>query len=217
MGMPLSMPRRLALIEWARKSGGWIVEDDYDSELRYAGQPFPAMQGLDSSRVIYLGTFSKVLAPSLRLGYIVAPDSLVKAFAGVRALVGRGSPLTEQHVIAAYMRGGYFETHIRRIRSVYAERRQVLIDALKLELPELRIQPADQGMHIVVWLPDGLDDVAVAMAANKAGIALRALSPMCSSNLQLSGLMLGFGGFTGLQLSGAARRLRRVFEESGRR
>lgn len=215
MGMPLSMPRRLALIEWARKSGGWIVEDDYDSELRYAGQPFPAMQGLDSSRVIYLGTFSKVLAPSLRLGYIVAPDSLVKAFAGVRALVGRGSPLTEQHVIAAYMRGGYFETHIRRIRSVYAERRQVLIDALKLELPELRIQPADQGMHIVVWLPDGLDDVAVAMAANKAGIALRALSPMCSSNLQLSGLMLGFGGFTGEQLSDAVCRLRQVLEESG--
>ena len=111
------MPRRLALIDWARKSGGWIVEDDYDSELRYAGQPFPAMQGLDSSRVIYLGTFSKVLAPSLRLGYVVVPDCLVKSFVGARALMGRGSPLTEQHVIAAYMKEGYFETHIRRIRA----------------------------------------------------------------------------------------------------
>jgi len=214
MGMPLSMPRRLALIEWARRSGGWIVEDDYDSELRYAGQPFPAMQGLDNSRVIYLGTFSKVLAPSLRLGYVVVPDCLAKSFVGARALMGRGSPLTEQHVIAAYMKEGYFETHIRRIRAIYGERRQALIDALQVELPELRIQPADQGMHIVAWLPNGLDDVAVARAANKAGVALRALSPMCSSNLPLSGLMLGFGGFTNEQLRDAVRRLRQVLVET---
>jgi len=214
MGMPLSMPRRLALIEWARSSGGWIVEDDYDSELRYAGQPFPAMQGLDSSRVIYLGTFSKVLAPSLRLGYVVVPDCLAKAFVGARALMGRGSPLTEQHVIAAYMKEGYFETHIRRIRAIYGERRQTLINALQVELPELRIQPADQGMHIVVWLPDGLGDVVVSKAANKAGVALRALSPMCSGNLPLSGLMLGFGGFTNEQLRDAVRRLRQVLEEA---
>lgn len=213
MGMPLSMPRRLALVEWAKKSGGWIVEDDYDSELRYAGQPFPAIQGLDSSRVIYLGTFSKVLAPSLRLGYVVVPDSLAKAFAGARALIGRGSPLTEQHVIAAYMIDGYFETHVRRIRAIYADRRQALIDALQLELPELRIQPIDQGMHILVWLPKELDDVAVATAASKAGIALRAISPMCSSNLKLSGLMLGFGGFTREQLSSATRRLRTLLKE----
>ncbi|KJV25344.1 DNA-binding protein [Aquitalea magnusonii] len=215
MGMPLSMPRRLALIEWARKSGGWIVEDDYDSELRYAGQPFPAMQGLDSDRVIYLGTFSKVLAPSLRLGYVVAPDCLVKAFNGARALMGRGSPLTEQHVIADYMKKGYFETHIRRIRSIYAERRQVLIDALTLELPQLVIQPADQGMHIVAWLPDGLDDVAIASAASKAGIAVRALSPMCSGSLKLSGLMLGFGGFAREQLRSGVTTLRKVLEEVG--
>lgn len=213
MGMPLSMPRRLALIEWARKSGGWIVEDDYDSELRYAGQPFPAMQGLDSSRVIYLGTFSKVLAPSLRLGYVVVPDCLTNALVGARALLGRGSPLTEQHVIAAYMKEGYFETHIRRIRTIYGERRQALIAALQVELPELRIQPADQGMHIVVWLPDGLNDVAIAKAASEAGIALRALSPMCSGNLPLSGLMLGFGGFTNEQLRDAVRRLRQVLEK----
>jgi GntR family transcriptional regulator/MocR family aminotransferase len=216
MGMPLSMPRRLALIEWARKSDGWIVEDDYDSELRYAGQPFPAMQGLDSSRVIYLGTFSKVLAPSLRLGYVVVPNCLVKAFVGARALIGRGSPLTEQHVIAAYMKEGYFETHIRRIRGIYSERRKVLIDALQLELPELRIQPADQGMHIVAWLPEGLNDVAIAKLANEAGVAIRALSPMCSGNSPLSGLMLGFGGFTNEQLMDAVRRLRQVLNEASK-
>lgn len=213
MGMPLSMPRRLALLEWARRHGSWIVEDDYDSELRYAGQPFPAMQGLDSDRVVYLGTFSKVLAPSLRLGYAVVPERLTKAFAGARALMGRGSPSAEQHVIAAYMKEGYFETHIRRIRGIYAERRQMLMDTLRSELPELRIQPADQGMHIVAWLPEGLNDVAITSAAANAGIALRALSPMCSGNPQLSGLMLGFGGFSAGQLQDAVKRLHRVLNE----
>lgn len=216
LGMPLSMPRRLALVEWARQSDGWIVEDDYDSELRYAGQPFPALQGLAGGRVVYLGTFSKVLAPSLRLGYIVAPDCLVKAFVGARALMGRGSPLTEQHVVAAYMKEGYFEAHIRRIRNIYAERRQALIDALGRELPGLRIQPADQGMHIVVWLPAGVDDKAVAEAAAREGIALRALSPMASENLELSGLMLGFGGFGVEQLQDGVRRLRGILENKAR-
>lgn len=213
MGMPLSMSRRLALIEWARKRGGWIVEDDYDSELRYAGYPFPAMQGLDSDRVIYLGTFSKVLAPSLRLGYIVVPDSLIKAFVGARALLGRGSPSIEQHVVAAYMKEGYFETRIRRLRAVYAERRNALIDALQLELPWLPIQPSDQGMHLVLRLPDGLDDVKIAAAAGQAGVALRPLSPMCSSNLRLSGLLLGFGGFSNEQLKTAVQKLCRIMEE----
>ena len=212
MGMPLSMPRRLALVEWAKNHNGWIVEDDYDSELRYAGQPFPAMQGLDNNRVVYLGTFSKVLAPSLRLGYLVAPDYLVDALIGARALIGRGSPSTEQHLVAAYMKEGYFETHIRRIRNIYGQRRQILIQALKLKIPELRIQPSDQGMHLVALLPAGLNDVVIAAAARKAGIALRALSPMCSNELQLSGLMLGFGGFSAEQLKSSVLKLRLVLD-----
>lgn len=212
MGMPLSMPRRVALVEWARRHGGWIVEDDYDSELRYAGQPFPALQGLDGDRVVYLGTFSKILAPSLRLGYIVAPACLARAFVGARALIGRGSPSVEQHAVAAYMREGYFEAHLRRIRGIYAERRQALMDALGAELPGLHIEPADQGMHIVVRLPAALDDVAVASAARAAGIALRAVSPMCSGGRTYSGLMLGFGGFTAAELRDAVQRLRGVLD-----
>ncbi|GAA4417015.1 GntR family transcriptional regulator [Advenella faeciporci] len=216
LGMPMSMSRRLALIDWARQHSSWIVEDDYDSELRYTGQPFPAMQGLDRNRVIYLGTFSKVLAPSLRLGYIVAPECLLKSFIGARALLGRSSPLTEQHVVAAYMQEGYFDTHIRRIRAIYGERRQVLIDALHRELPELKVQPADQGMHIVVWLPEGQDDVTIASVASMAGISVRALSPMGSGNLPLSGLMLGFGGFTNAQLLSAVKKLRQVLKMTGK-
>ncbi len=212
LGMPLSMPRRLALVDWARKHGGWIVEDDYDSELRYAGQPFPALQGLAPDRVVYLGTFSKVLAPSLRLGYIVVPEALTKAFVGVRALLGRGSASFEQHLVATFMREGFFETHIRRIRAHYAARREILLNALGAELPQLRIQPADQGMHIVVWLPDGVSDVALASAASQAGISVRALSPMCSERLKMSGLMLGFGGFTAAQLESSVRMLRDVLE-----
>lgn len=213
IGMPLSMSRRLALIEWARKYNGWIVEDDYDSELRYAGYPFPSMQGLDSDRVIYLGTFSKVLAPSLRLGYMVVPDSLVASFIGARALMGRGSPSTEQHVIAAYMSEGYFDAHIRRIRNVYGERRAALIDVLEKEVPELKVQPADQGMHIVAWLPDGLNDIQIADAARIAGIAVRAISPMCSANLKHSGLMMGFGGFSADQLKVAVKKLKKVMKQ----
>jgi GntR family transcriptional regulator/MocR family aminotransferase len=163
LGMPLSMARRQALVSWAEQGGAWIVEDDYDSELRYAGHPFPSMQGLSPSRVIYLGTFSKVLFPSLRLGYVIAPAPLVDAFAGARAILDRHSPTADQHVLAAYMREGLFEAHIRRIRGLYAERRAVLLAALGPALPAgCTIQPSDQGMHILLWLPEGVDDVQIA-------------------------------------------------------
>ncbi|UUE11377.1 PLP-dependent aminotransferase family protein [Dickeya zeae] len=210
LGMPLSMGRRLALLAWARQSDSWIVEDDYDSELRYAGHPFPSLQGLDAGRVVYLGTFSKVIAPSLRLGYMVVPTALTPAFTGARALIGRASPLTEQHVLAAYMQEGYFEAHIRRIRTVYAERRRVLIEALQRDIPWLTIEPCDQGMHLVVWLPDGVADVAVERAAIASGLALRAISPMYIGPVRRSGLMLGFGGFSPEALQQAVQQLRAV-------
>lgn len=210
IGMPLSMARRFALLDWARQNNTWIVEDDYDSELRYSGHPFPAMQGMDSQRVIYMGTFSKVLAPSLRLGYLVVPDCLIDAFIGARALLGRHSSMTEQHILATYMQEGYFETHIKRIRSVYGSRRKYLIDALNSKIPALQIQPSDQGMHIVAWLPEGLNDVDMAQAAMNAGIATRPISPMCSTAHKQSGLMLGFGGFTEQQLEAAVDTLTKL-------
>ena len=204
IGMPLSMARRNALIGWAEQNRAWIVEDDYDSELRYAGHPFPSMQGLCPSRVVYLGTFSKVLFPSLRLGYVIAPPALAEAFAGARAILDRHSPTTEQHVLAAYMKEGYFEAHIRRIRGLYAERRAILLSRLEHALPEAcRIQPSDQGMHILLWLPEGTDDVRLAAHAMSAGIAVRAISPMYAGRPARPGLMLGFGGFPPDQLRAA--------------
>ncbi|VIO80638.1 PLP-dependent aminotransferase family protein [Bradyrhizobium ivorense] len=215
LGMPMSMARRNALLAWAQRRDGWIVEDDYDSELRYAGHPFPSMQGLDPSRVIYLGTLSKVLFPSLRLGYVVAPAPLVDAFAGARALLDRHSPTSDQHVLAAYMREGLFEAHIRRIRGVYAARRATLIEALARHMPDdVTLQPSDQGMHLLLWLPHGADDVRLAQAALAKGIVLRAISPMYSRAAR-PGLMLGFGGFAPEELEATAARLRGVMDEDG--
>jgi GntR family transcriptional regulator/MocR family aminotransferase len=189
------------------------VEDDYDSELRYAGHPFPSLQGLDPARVVYLGTFSKVLFPSLRLGYAIVPPALVEAFAGARMLIDRHSPTAEQHALAAYMREGHFEAHVRRIRGVYAQRRAVLIAAVERSLsPWLRLEPSDQGMHLVAWLPEGVDDGAVCAAALTAGISVRAVSPMYAGPARRSGLMLGFGGFTEPQLLAGVEGLRRVLE-----
>jgi GntR family transcriptional regulator / MocR family aminotransferase len=215
LGMPMSMARRNALLAWAQRRNAWIIEDDYDSELRYAGHPFPSLQGLDPSRVIYLGTLSKVLFPSLRLGYVVAPAPLVDAFAGARALLDRHSPTADQHVLAAYMREGLFEAHIRRIRGVYAARRATLIAALQRHMPpEVVLQPSDQGMHLLLWLPRDIDDVQLAKAALADRIVVRAISPMYKAAPQ-SGLMLGFGGFSSEQLEAAAKRLGSIVDRHG--
>jgi GntR family transcriptional regulator/MocR family aminotransferase len=217
LGMPLSMSRRTALLAWARENDSWIVEDDYDSELRYAGHPFPSMQGMDPTRVVYLGTFSKVLFPGLRLGYAIVPEPLVDAFAGARVLMDRHSPTIDQHVLAAFMREGYFETHIRRIRSVYAERRAVLSAAIGKELlPWVSLQPSDQGMHLVIWLKAGINDIQVAARAEAAGVVVRPISPMYAGKHRRSGLMLGFGGFPPDHLEMAVSRLRAVLASSTR-
>ncbi|WP_410001835.1 PLP-dependent aminotransferase family protein [Tardiphaga sp. 709] len=208
IGMPMSMSRRLALLRWAQDSDGWIIEDDYDSELRYSGHPFPSLQGLDPTRVVYLGTMSKVLFSSMRIGYAIVPEPLVAAFAGARAIVDRHSPAADQHVLAAFMDEGHLEAHIRRIRSAYAERRTFLIEAISREFPEWAVlQPSDQGMHLVVWLPKKVDDVKVAGEARSAGIVVRAVSPLYASKKRRSGLMLGFGGFSIKDLDVFAKRL----------
>jgi GntR family transcriptional regulator/MocR family aminotransferase len=212
LGMPMSMARRTALLAWARANGAWLVEDDYDSELRYAGYPFPSLQGQAPDRVVYLGTFSKILFPSLRLGYLIVPDDLVDAFFGARALMDRQPPNADQHALAAFMAEGHLERHIRRVRNVYAVHRARLIETLTALLPpELAwLQPGDQGMHLVLWLARDLDDGEVAAAAGEAGVCVRPLSPMYAPGSQHPGLILGFGGFGAEQMEDAARRLAAV-------
>lgn len=205
LGMPMSMGRRNALLAWARKHESWIVEDDYDSELRYAGHPFPSLQGLAPDRVVYLGTFSKILFPSLRLGYAVVPDALVPAFCGARLLMDRHSPSADQHVLAAFIAEGHLDRHIRRIRSVYSDRRTQLISMLERWIPKDLgwLQPSDQGMHMVLWLAQGMDDVLLASRAVEAGVAVRPVSTMYSEGNGRSGLILGLGGFSDDQMKAA--------------
>jgi GntR family transcriptional regulator/MocR family aminotransferase len=209
LGMPMSMGRRNALLAWARKHESWVVEDDYDSELRYAGHPFPSLQGLAPDRVVYLGTFSKILFPSLRLGYAIVPDVLVPAFCGARLLMDRHSPSADQHVLAAFIAEGHLDRHIRRIRSVYADRRTQLLGMLERWIPKNLgwLQPSDQGMHLVLWLAQGIDDVLLASRAMEAGVAVRAVSSMYSEGNGRSGLVLGLGGFSNDQMKSAVQRL----------
>ncbi|MFM0062067.1 MocR-like pyridoxine biosynthesis transcription factor PdxR [Paraburkholderia aspalathi] len=209
LGMPLSMARRNALLAWARANNAWVVEDDYDSELRYAGHPFPSLQGLDPNRVVYLGTFSKILFPSLRLGYAVVPQNLVEAFCGARVLMDRNPPNADQHVLAAFIAEGHLDRHIRRIRGVYADRRACIIETLERLLPKevAWLQPSDQGMHLVLWLGGGADDKLVASLAGESGVAVRAVSPMYSGGKGPMGLILGLGGFSDAEIEIATQRL----------
>lgn len=212
LGMPMSMPRREALLSWARTHDAWVVEDDYDGELRYAGHPLPSLQGLDPQRVIYLGTFSKILFPSLRLGYAIVPPDLVEAFCGARVLMDRHPANADQQVLAAFINEGHLDRHIRRIRGVYATlHRQVNEAVVRWLAPhQAWLQPTDQGMHLVLWLAAGIDDRQVAVKAAEAGVVVRAVSPMYAGPHGRPGLILGLGGFSGEAIDTAMQRLAEV-------
>jgi len=196
LGVTMSLARRLALLEWARRAGAWILEDDYDSEYRYAGRPLAALQGLDSaSCVIYLGTFSKVLFPALRVGYVVVPPELVDAFVAARALIDRHTPSVTQAVLADFIEEGHFARHIRRTRALYAERQAVLVEAAAQSLAgRLRVPPSETGMHLVGWLPPGADDRAASAAAAAAGVAAAPLSAFRLRSRGPGALLLGYAG-----------------------
>lgn len=219
LGMPMSMRRRTALLDWASKRGAWVVEDDYDAEMRYVGHSFPSLQGLDRHRVVYLGTFSKVLFPSLRLGYAIVPEPLIDPFLGARILMDRHPPTADQYVLATFIGEGHLDRHIRRVRHVYAEQHAHLVDLLQRLLPPAlgQVQPCDQGMHLVVWLREGTDDSAVAATAAANNIAVRPVSSMFAPGTQRPGLLLGFGGFSRDQIEWAARRLIEVIAHTAKR
>lgn len=218
LGMPMSMARRNALLAWARDKSAWIVEDDYDSEFRYSGHPFPSMQGLDPERVIYLGTFSKVLFPSLRLGYAIVPPQLVQAFCGARVLLDRHPPSADQHVLASFISEGHLERHIRRMRGVYTQCRKHLFEIVREVLPGdlASLQPGDQGMHSVLWLASQIDDVAVAQRAMQEGVAVRPVSTMYHAGEGPPGLILGLSAFSPEQVKEAAQKLAGIISELAR-
>src|SRR5256885_16967449 len=167
LGVTMSLPRRLALLEWARRCNAWIIEDDHNSEFRYAGRPLASLQGLDQAdRVIYVGTFSKTIFPSMRIGCAVVPPDLVGIFTGARALNDTHSSLIDQAILTEFIGGGHFGRHIRRMRTLYEERQQTLIAECEKNLVGLlEVKKADAGMHLVGWLPDGVSDKAVSRKA----------------------------------------------------
>jgi len=206
LGVTMSMRRRLALIDWARETGGWIIEDDYDSEFRFAGPPLAAMQGMDdSSRVIYLGTFSKVLFPGLRLGYAVIPDPLLETVVALRGRSDRSPPTLAEAALTDLIREGHFAAHLRRARRKAQAARDALVAGLA-SARTLSVDVPDQGLHLVARLPARLVDVEAVEIARKAGLGARALSSMAVTNPPRQGLVIGFSGFPPEVLHAAATR-----------
>ncbi len=216
LGMTLSLRRRLALVEWARSSGARIVEDDYDSEYRYLGRPPQALGGLDEhGRVLHVGTFSKVLFPSLRLGYLVAPPAEAERLLRARFLLGGHASALDQAILCLLMRSGGFSRHIGRMRRLYAARRTALASALERHAGDLgRVEMAAGGMHLLLRLPDGSDDVAMAAAAWKHGLAARALSSLALQAGAGRALLLGFASLPEASADAAASRLRAALTEA---
>jgi GntR family transcriptional regulator/MocR family aminotransferase len=210
MGMTMSAARRIMLLDWAARSGMWVVEDDYDSEYRFESRPVASLQGQDADgRIIYIGTFSKVLFPSLRLGYMVVPHDLVPAFAAVRDATDIFSSALYQAVMTDFIREGHFARHLRRMRMLYMERREALVVAIRAEMGDLlEVVGTAAGMHLVALLPPRANDVAVAMEAARRGVSVIPLSSCYIRAPSRSGLILGFGGAPGDQLGGAMRTLR---------
>jgi GntR family transcriptional regulator/MocR family aminotransferase len=209
IGVVLSMARRLELLNWARDNSAWIVEDDYASEFRYGGHPLASLQGLTGGdRVIYVGTLNKALFPGLRLGYAVVPTSLLDRAVTIRYLIDRQPPSLQQSVTAEFIQGGYLAAHIRRMRQLYREQRDVLVSALHRHLDGIATaDPPDQGMHLVAYLSKGISDVAAEKLAKQDGVVVRALSRMYVTAPPRNGLMLGFSGYPKQVISPAVARL----------
>lgn len=178
-GAVLSLPRRLALLAWVQQTGSLIFEDDYDSEYRYAGRPIPALQGLAQGQsVLYVGTFSKVLFPSLRVGYMVLPPVLVPVFRRAKWLSDRQVPGLEQAVLADFIAEGHLERHIRRMRSLYDQRRQVLVTALTQHFGHrVTILGENAGLHVMVRFDTTIPDAELIARAARVGVGLVSTSP----------------------------------------
>ena len=208
-GVVLTMARRLQLIDWSRSSGAWIVEDDYASEFRYGGRPLAALQGLDAAgRTVYVGTLNKALFPGLRVGYLVVPEPLLPRFVTARYLMDRQPPVLQQDVLTAFIAEGHLGSHIRRMRLLYRDQRDRLVEALSRHCGDwLDVEPPDQGMHLVAYLRNRLSDTAAEQAAQREGVIVRALSRLYVQAKPRQGLLLGFSGYPAASIAPAVRRL----------
>jgi len=209
-GGVLSPQARVAVLAWAQRTGALVLEDDYDAEYRYDRAPIGAMQGLDTDRVAYAGTASKTLAPGIRLGWLILPPELVEPFAEAKLLADRGSPILDQLTFADFLSQGEFDRHLRRMRPIYRSRRDALLTALAQHLPELEPTGIAAGLHLVAWLPQGLDEATVIAAAAREGVAVAGVSPYRLSPAPRGGLIFGYSNLNERTITDGITRLARA-------
>ncbi len=216
LGVTMSLSRRMKLLDWAEAGDRWILEDDYDSEFRYAGRPIPALQGLDRARrVIYAGTFSKAMFPGLRLGYLVLPEQLVAPFRTARLLLDGHTATIGQLALAEFMADGHFHAHLRRMRGLYGRRRNILLHHVRDRLrPFLSRPPGGAGMHLLIHLPDSMDDASISAKASSMRVTCQPLSAFCAGEAKSSGLVLGFGAVEEANLGEMIEKLFGILEET---
>ena len=221
LGTVMSLRRRLALLDWARRAGAWVIEDDYDSEFRYDGRPLQPLAALEAGagRVVYIGTFSKVLAPGLRFGYLVLPPGLVDAFTAARALADRQPPGPGQAVLAEFVHRGHLARHVRRMRGLYEARRDALVAAVARHAGGLLSVVAPScGLHVVGdLLQPGTSDVDAYRCALQRGLQTPPLSAYYAEAPARSGLLLGFANSAENLMDGSVRSLVAALEAVNRR
>jgi len=215
LGITMSLVRRQTLLNYAQENDAWIIEDDYDSEFRYRGRPLPALSALDSERrVFYVGTFSKSMFAAVRIGYVVVPPGLVESFAKASYLMGYGASAVVEQALSRFMDDGRFVEHIRKMRRVYRNRRDILFNCLIKDCGKyLEPQATDAGMHIVTWLKNDLQDLTVHSALLKAGIESLPLSLYCMNPLAREGIVLGFCCVQEKRIPGLVKRLSETLDK----
>lgn len=214
VGGTLPLAQRLKLLAWARDRRLWIIEDDYDSELRYRGKPIPSLQGMDThGNVIYIGTFSKVLFPALRVAYMVLPDAAsFQSFRSLKALNDRQSALVDQLILTEFIKEGYFHRHLRKMRSIYGVRLQCLLEELETHLPEfLSFTDPAAGMHLTAYFKKAVDEDRLIQAAAHKGLILLSLREYTIGPYRRPGILLGYSSFPEDKIRQAVRTLKTVF------
>lgn len=208
-GVVLPLPRRLELLHWAQRNGTYLIEDDYDSEYRYSGRPVPSMAGLDHSEsVIYIGTFSKVMFPALRLGYLVVPTGLIDVFARAKFLADRHSPLFQQQVLNEFIKSGHYERHIRRMRVLYEHRRQVVIAALRKQFDKnVDVLGENAGINILIRIHERMDDDLFIRSARELGVGLVRTKQFYLSEAPAHEFLLNFAALSDEKIEEGVARL----------
>lgn len=217
LGHTMSLARRLALIEWAKKHNAFIIEDDYNSEYRYAGRPLASLQGLDENgRVIYIGTLSKTIFPGLRIGCAVVPSELVEVFTTARALNDVHSSLIEQAILAEFIAEGHFARHLRRMRKLYEFRQTVLVEECEKHLKGLlEVEKSDAGMHLVGWLSGDFNDREISKKAIEKNLKLASVSEYFNTNANRNGLILGYTAFDERQIGEGVKKIKEILTDGG--